>query len=290
MGNPGGDQRTRSKAKGDETYVERIERECVALVALFRRNWKLGIVVSIGCVLVGLRMTGLLPTDARNVSSAAALISHEAGAGPANGSDPDHPGPAAESFSYLDGPLPGAIWSAFGTRGFLVRNKSAVVSPGPQQYVVSAKLDLPDGGDQYSEAVVDAPRDSNESWVGVACRISPHGYYGYGISGTSRELYKIIEGRYHGLKVKSDPRTDRRAYVSSLIRLECRGSQLRATVDNVLDFLETDSEITTGRSGLTGYAYPMDAGRSGLSIDGVNHPYSDGENRILSWRGGRLLQ
>ena len=287
-----------STPNNGETYVERIEREVTALFVLFRRNSILGIVVVLTGGVLALRTIGLLPvaeapkglpseptgTALPDVNKTGAMLN---GTGPSDSKlAPRIPKDAVASFPYLDGPLPGAIWSTFGTRGFLVKNGRLIVSPGSQQYVVTADLSLLVTRDQYSEAVIDAPRDSNESWVGVACRISDRGYYGYVISGTSRELFKIVARRHHTI-AKKDGQTERQEYVDSRIRLECRGSTLRASVEDALDFLETDESIKSGLSGLSGYAYPRPA--SDEPPPGPGHPpHSNGTNQVKSWNGGQL--
>lgn len=264
-----------SKPRRDETYVERIERELSAWIALMRRKRALGLAVLTAVLAYSLHVLGVFQVAWPLVSTTSEptrFSSRPAG----NEALP----PSTDTFAFTNGPVPNGTWARYGTRGFLVDGGRLRVSPGPEQYVVSAPVDLPTMYDQFSMAAVDAPRHSNSSWIGVACRISSLGYYGYGVSGTSRELYKIVGGKHYSISVK-DGQQEEREYNSSLLRLECQGTQLRATLDGEIDFLETDSALPSGKPGVTGYAYPLHS---------WTKPETDiGTNYLSAWNGGPLV-
>jgi hypothetical protein len=105
--------------------------------------------------------------------------------------------------------------------------------------------------DQYSQATLAAKPASDSFFIGVGVRHAAAGtasYYLYYTANTQTFFGKLVTGTFTQFGSTMGGRT-----VGEVLRIEAEGTTIRAKVDGAQQASQSDSALTTGAAGLTGY-------------------------------------
>jgi hypothetical protein len=105
--------------------------------------------------------------------------------------------------------------------------------------------------DQYSQGTLAAKPASDSFFIGVGVRHAAAGtasYYLYYTANTQTFFGKLITGTFTAFGAVMGGRT-----AGEVLRIEAEGTTIRAKVDGATQRTQTDSSLTTGAAGLTGY-------------------------------------
>ena len=159
-------------------------------------------------------------------------------------------------------------------------NAAAVAGASNPTLIVAARwtADLFSGNHQSQATINSMAAGSDESRVGVACRLAADGsdtYYGYVLSGALRVFYKKVNGSFALLGTGIV--TDGAAHTGDQVAISCVGSTIHAYLNGVDDTAVGSPAVDTsiGPSGAPGLA-------------GVRFASSNGANRLDDWCGANV--